>query len=166
MSSISIKPISTIEEQQWCARLMAESEPWISLNRSFEDGMVLMQQPADEIQAFIAMETAMPLGFVVIKLKGAFVGYIQVIAVSPQARGKGIGTILLDHVENIIFQKSPNAFICVSSFNHRARKLYESRGYQLLGTLENYLENGFSEHLLRKTLGSINDFRAKKLSNV
>lgn len=166
MSTISIQPIATIEEQQWCARLMAESEPWVSLNRSFEDGMILMQQPADEIQAFIAMEASSPLGFVVIKLKGAFVGYIQVIAVSPQARGKGIGSLLLDHVEAIIFQKSPNAFICVSSFNHRARKLYESRGYQLLGTLDNYLENGFSEHLLRKTLGSINDFRAKKLSNV
>ncbi|HQR94202.1 MAG: hypothetical protein B7Y15_02120 [Bacteroidetes bacterium 24-39-8] len=166
MSNISIQPITTIEEQQWCARLMAESEPWISLNRSFEDGMILMQQPVDEIQAFIAMEASSPLGFVVIKLKGAFVGYIQVIAVSPQARGKGIGSLLLDYVEAIIFQNSPNAFICVSSFNHRARKLYESRGYQLLGTLDNYLENGFSEHLLRKTLGSINDFRAKKLSNV
>lgn len=166
MSTISIQPITTLEEQQWCARLMAESEPWISLNRSFDDGMILMQQPADEIQAFIAMEGATPLGFVLIKMKGAFVGYIQVIAVSPQARGRGIGTQLLDHVEAIIFQKSPNAFICVSSFNHRARKLYESRGYQLLGTLDNYLENGFSEHLLRKTLGSINDFRAKKLSNV
>jgi len=145
---------------------MAESEPWISLNRSFDDGMTLMQQPPDEIQAFIAKEAGIPLGFVLIKLKGAFVGYIQVIAVSPQARGKGIGSILLEHVEAIIFQKSPNAFICVSSFNHRARKLYESRGYQLLGTLDNYLENGFSEHLLRKTLGSINDFRVKKLSNV
>jgi [ribosomal protein S18]-alanine N-acetyltransferase len=166
MTNISIKPIDNLEEQQWCARLMAESEPWISLKRSFEDGMILMQQPADEIQAFIAMEATTPMGFVLIKLKGAFVGYIQVIAVSPQARGKGIGSLLLDHVEAIIFQKSPNAFICVSSFNHRARKLYESRGYQLLGTLDNYLENGFSEHLLRKTLGSINDFRAKKLSNV
>jgi [ribosomal protein S18]-alanine N-acetyltransferase len=166
MSTISIQPISTLEEQQWCARLMAASEPWISLNRSFEDGMILMHQPADEIQAFIAIEASTPLGFVLIKLKGAFVGYIQVIAVSPQARGKGIGSLLLDYVEAIIFQKSPNAFICVSSFNHRARKLYESRGYQLLGTLDNYLENGFSEHLLRKTLGSINDFRAKKLSNV
>ena len=166
MSAIQIKPVTTLEEQQWCARLMADSEPWISLNRSFEDGMVLMQQAPDEIQAFIAMEAATPLGFVVIKLKGAFVGYIQVIAVSPEARGKGIGTLLLDHAEANIFQKSPNAFICVSSFNHRARKLYESRGYQLLGTLENYLENGFSEHLLRKTMGSINDFRAKKLSNV
>jgi [ribosomal protein S18]-alanine N-acetyltransferase len=166
MTNISIKPITSLIEQEWCARLMAESEPWISLKRSFEDGMILMQQPADEIQAFIAMEATTPMGFVLIKLKGAFVGYIQVIAVSPQARGKGIGSLLLDHVEAIIFQKSPNAFICVSSFNHRARKLYESRGYQLLGTLDNYLENGFSEHLLRKTLGSINDFRAKKLSNV
>lgn len=166
MSNISIQPITSLKEQEWCARLMAESEPWISLKRSFEDGMILMQQPADEIEAFIAMEAATPLGFVLIKLKGAFVGYIQVIAVSPQARGKGIGSLLLDHVEAIIFQKSPNAFICVSSFNHRARKLYESRGYQLLGTLDNYLENGFSEHLMRKTLGSINDFRAKKLSNV
>ncbi len=109
MSIIQIKPISTLEQQQWCARLMASSEPWISLNRSFEDGIILMQQPIDEIQAFIAMEDATPLGFVIIKLKGAFVGYIQVIAVSPQARGKGTWNIVIRPCGSYYFQKSPNA---------------------------------------------------------
>jgi ribosomal protein S18 acetylase RimI-like enzyme len=77
----------------------------------------------------------------------------------------GIGNQLMDFVEKRIFEVSPNAFICVSDFNENARKLYENRGYQVLGKLENYLEKGFTELLLRKTIGSINDFRAKKRTN-
>jgi ribosomal protein S18 acetylase RimI-like enzyme len=71
----------------------------------------------------------------------------------------------MDYIEKRIFEVSPNAFICVSDFNEKALKLYESRGYQLLGKLENYIENGFAELLLRKSIGSINDFKAKKLTN-
>jgi [ribosomal protein S18]-alanine N-acetyltransferase len=144
---------------------MANSEPWISLRRTYEDGLALMQTKDLGVEAYMAEHAGDRLGFVVIKMSGALVGYIQILAVAENARGKGIGNKLMDFVEERIFDVSPNAFICVSEFNVRARKLYEYRGYQLLGKLENYLENGFTELLLRKTIGSINDFKAKKLTN-
>jgi len=164
-SSISINRITDSEDQKWCAELMASSEPWISLNRTYEDGLALMRITEGRMEAYIAKIGNERLGFVVIKMAGAFVGYIQILAVAAANRGMGVGNALMDFVEARIFEESPNAFICVSDFNEKARKLYEARGYQLLGKLENYLENGFTELLLRKTIGSINDFRAKKRSN-
>jgi ribosomal protein S18 acetylase RimI-like enzyme len=162
---VTITRITDTEDQNWCAALMANSEPWISLKRNYEDGQALMRVTDGGMEAYLAKIGKERLGFVVIKMAGAFVGYIQILAVAEASRGMGIGNKLMDFVEERIFQVSPNAFICVSDFNENARKLYEARGYQLLGKLENYLENGFTELLLRKTIGSINDFRAKKLSN-
>lgn len=162
---ISITRITDSEDQNWCADLMANSEPWISLKRTYEDGQTLMRVTDGGMEAYMARKGKERLGFVVIKMSGAFVGYIQIVAVAASYRGMGIGNQMMDFVETRIFQDSPNAFICVSDFNVKARKLYEARGYQLLGKLENYLEKGFSELLLRKTIGTINDFRAKKLTN-
>lgn len=164
-TAISITRITDTEDQNWCASLMANSEPWISLKRTYEDGQALMRVTEGGMEAYMARLGNERLGFVVIKMAGAFVGYIQIVAVADSCRGMGIGNQLMDFVEKRIFEFSPNAFICVSDFNEKARHLYEKRGYQLLGKLENYLENGFTELLLRKTIGSINDFRAKKLTN-
>ena len=40
---ISITRITDSEDQNWCAELMAHSEPWISLKRTYEDGQALMR---------------------------------------------------------------------------------------------------------------------------
>ncbi len=162
---INITRITDTEDQNWCAELMASSEPWISLKRTYEDGQALMRVTEGGMEAYMARIGIERLGFVVIKMAGAFVGYIQIVAVAESSRGMGIGNLMMDFVEKRIFEVSPNAFICVSDFNESARKLYESRGYQLLGKLENYLEKGFTELLFRKTIGTINDFKAKKPTN-
>ena len=162
---ISITRITVTDDQNWCAELMAHSEPWISLKRTYEDGQALMRVTEGGMEAYMAKLGKERLGFVVIKMAGAFVGYIQILAVAESCRGMGIGNQMMDFIEKRIFEVSPNVFICVSDFNENARKLYEARGYQLLGKLENYLEKGFTELLLRKTIGTINDFRAKKLTN-
>ena len=44
-------------------------------------------------------------------------------------------------------------FICVSSFNKGAIRLYNNFGFRLVGELENFVKEGFSELLLRKTVG-------------
>ena len=49
-------------------------------------------------------------------------------------------------------------FLCVSSFNPRARALYERLGYELVRELTDYIVAGHSELLLRKTVGPIRDF--------
>ena len=90
----------------------------------------------------MAVRGADVLGFVILNLHGAFVGYIQTICVVEHERGRGIGARLVDHAEKRIFRDSPNVFLCVSSFNPRARALYEKLGYQLIGELKDYLVQG------------------------
>ena len=57
-----------------------------------------------------------------------------------------------------IFRDSPNVFICVSSFNAGARRLYERLGFELVGTLRELHVPGHDELLLRKTTGSWKTF--------
>ena len=48
---------------------------------------------------------------------------------------------------------SPNIFICVSSFNNAAIRLYKEFGFKLIGELDNFVKDGFTELLFRKTVG-------------
>lgn len=45
--------------------------------------------------------------------------------------------------------------MCVSDFNHGARRLYGRLGYRLVGELTDYVVAGRSELLLRKTVGPL-----------
>jgi ribosomal protein S18 acetylase RimI-like enzyme len=60
--------------------------------------------------------------------------------------------MLLDEAERR-FPKARYIFLCVSSFNPRARTLYERHGYRLIGELLDYVIDGASELLLAKRLG-------------
>jgi ribosomal-protein-alanine N-acetyltransferase len=92
-------------------------------------------------------------GFVIIQTTGSFAGYIQTICISKDFRGKGYGKKLLEFCEERILKISPNIFICVSSFNKGAIKLYYDFGFKLVGELDNFVKEGFTELLLRKTFG-------------
>ena len=99
------------------------------------------------------------VGFTILTMLGAFVGYLQSICVAPQWRGKGFGSKLMDYVEKRILSETPNVFICVSSFNGRVQKLYERRGYEVVGELKNWIVPGHSEILLRKTIAPLTEFK-------
>lgn len=88
-------------------------------------------------------------------MTGAFVGYIQTICIDPARRGQGLGSRLVEFAEQRILMVSPNVFMCVSSFNLDARRLYERLGYKVVGELTDYIVRGRSEVLLRKTLGPL-----------
>lgn len=159
--SLAIAPLSSEAEAQWCARLMSSSEPWLTLGRSYADSLERMRNPDKE--RYVARLGSVLAGFLVLNMRGAFVGYIQTICVSPEFRGRGIGTRLVEFAEKRILPESPNVFICVSSFNFEARKLYERLGYKMVGVLPDYVVAGHSELMLRKTTGPIADFlKAKK----
>ncbi|HRR07456.1 MAG TPA: N-acetyltransferase [Rhodothermales bacterium] len=140
-----------------CAQWMAASEPWLSLGRDESGCKAAMQ--GSEKEVYVASVQSALLGFVVLQMGGTFKGYIQSIFVVPEARSLGIGTVLLDYVENRIFQTSPNVFLCVSSFNDSARRLYERRGYEVVGVLEDFLIEGADEVLMRKSIGPLNAFK-------
>lgn len=156
--SIDIRPLSTAEDRGACAALMSSSEPWITLGRGYEESLSLLSDPSREVYVAYDDDDRF-LGFMILNMKGAFVGYIQTIAVAPDTRGTGIGTHLVRFAEERIFAETPNVFLCVSSFNPRARALYERLGYEVIGDLKDYLVKGYSETLMRKSIAPLREFR-------
>lgn len=145
-----IRALGDDAEARLCAEMMAASEPWITLGRTYEQCLELVRRPDREVYVEDNVE-----GFVIVNMQGAFVGYIQTICVAPAARSKGLGAKLIAFAEERIFRESKNVFLCVSSFNPRARALYERLGYELAGELKDYLVAGASELLMRKSKGPI-----------
>ena len=84
-------------------------------------------------------------------------GYVQTLCVAEGLRGQGLGSELLAFAEERIFREFKNVFLCVSSFNPRARALYERLGYETVGPLRDFVIAGHDEILLRKTRGPLTD---------
>jgi [ribosomal protein S18]-alanine N-acetyltransferase len=159
---ITIRPLQGSEEIRACARMMAASEPWITLQRDYDESLRNLSSPVKEIH--VALQGQEVVGFVVLNLHGGFVGYMQSICVAPQWRSGGIGRRLIAFAEARVFKDYPNMFICVSSFNHSAQRFYRNLGYEIIGELKNFIVDGHSEILLRKSVASLTQFRKGALS--
>lgn len=160
---ITIHKTNHSPDVAWCAQLMASNEPWITLQRTGGDALALLEDPVSEV--YILHHDKEPVGFVMIKMKGSFNGYIQNIAIDAPYRGQGIGEAAIGYMEELIFATYPNVFICASSFNTRAQELYRRLGYETVGILKDYIIKGYDEILMRKTLGPIHDFKNRKPAN-
>jgi ribosomal protein S18 acetylase RimI-like enzyme len=158
LMTLSIALLAGEAEAQACARMMAESEPWLTLGRTYEASLAVVQDPSREV--YVARDESGLAGFLILCMTGAFVGYIQTVCIHPDRRGHGLGSKLVEFAEQRILAESPNVFMCVSSFNRDARRLYERLGYQVIGELTDYIVQGHSEILLRKSLGPLAGFRA------
>ncbi len=138
------------------ARLMVESDPWLRLGMGYDELLCMVSDTGREV--YLAQMDEMVLGLVVIEMSGAFTGYIKSICVSKSYRGKGIGALLMGYAEKRIYRDKPNVFLCVSGFNYGARRFYESLGYSVVGVLDDYLVEGESEVLMRKSIAPISGF--------
>jgi len=142
-----------------CARIMSGSEPWLTLGRDFAQSLAALRAPGQEL--WIALDAQGGVGgFVLLVMQGALVGYIRSIAVREDLRSHGVGRALLAFIERRVHRESPNVFLCVSSFNPRARALYERAGFQVVGELCDFIVPGHSEWLMRKTIGPISGYVA------
>lgn len=148
--------IELTTDNKWfsiCAEMMAASDPWKTLGVEYNHCMKAFEGPCKEV--YVATHNNSIAGFAILQVCGSFRGYIQTLFVHKDLRGNGIGTIMLQFCEKRIVSISPNIFICVSSFNKGAIKLYEEFGFIKVGILSNFVTDGFDEWLLRKTVGPI-----------
>jgi ribosomal protein S18 acetylase RimI-like enzyme len=152
---IEIRPLLGLKEARQCARFMAASEPWVTLQRSYQDSLDIFADSSKEIS--VAVVQRQLVGFIVIVMQGAFVGTIHSVGVFKGWQACGIGRRLIHFAEKRIFSETPNAFICVSSFNPRAQDLYERLGYKVIGELPDLVLPGHTEILMRKSIGPLID---------
>ena len=153
-----IRPLADDAEAHACATIMATSEPWITLGRTFDRCLAAARDT--ELERYAAIDNGEVVGFILVSMRGTFTGYIKSIAVREDWRSRGLGSALLAFAEARIFRDSPNVFICVSSFNPRAQAFYARSGYETVGELRDFIVRGHDEHLLRKTIGPLTEFRS------
>ncbi|HEY8780620.1 MAG TPA: N-acetyltransferase [Mucilaginibacter sp.] len=157
--SISIELTSNASDFEFCAAMMSRSDPWVKLDMDYEQCLKAFDGPFKEVHVLKKGEEI--IGFAIIQTQGTFKGYIQTIAIDESYRGAGYGTKLLQFCEDRILKYSPNIFICVSSFNQAAIKLYTKFGFELVGELKNFVKKGFTELLLRKTVGPMVGYKGR-----
>jgi len=151
MAKYQIKPAEG-SERDWAARLLAGTDPWVRLGVTLEACINTCHDP--EYLVFIAHSGSLPVGAMIIHPRGlAGSPYLKSIVVDTDHRGHGVGKELLSFAEDYFRPSSRHFFLCVSSFNHRARKLYENTGYKKVGEFAGYIIEGESELLFCKRLG-------------
>lgn len=140
------------EDQEWCAQLMASSEPWVTLRQDLELCRQKVTRAGTEL--FVAEDGAGHelAGFILLVAYG-FAGspYINSIAVASEARGRGVGADMLRFAEKR-FAGRQYLFLLVSSFNLRAQAFYRREGYEYVGELKDYIVLGHSELIFMKRL--------------
>ena len=151
-----ISRLSSPADMRTAARLMAASDPWLSLGLSYPHCLKTLKLPFRETYA--ARAGTRIAGLVTITMYGTFKGYIQSLFVAGDFRGGGIGAELMDYAEKFIFARSPNVFLCVSSFNKGAIRFYRRLGYKKAGLLKDFVVKGSDELLMRKTIGPLQVF--------
>jgi ribosomal-protein-alanine N-acetyltransferase len=143
---------ATPDDHGWCARLMASSEPWITLGRDLELSRAALMRFGTELYVARAGKNGQPAGFILVAQYGlAGSPYIASIAVVEEMRGQGIGSQLLDFAERL-FAGRGHLFLTVSSFNHGAQQLYLRHGYERVGEVKDYCVAGHSEFIFHKAL--------------
>jgi len=156
----SISTLSSPKDMRAAARLMAASDPWRKLGLSDRQCLKALKVPFRTTYA--AYSGGRIAGLVTVAMYGTFKGYIQSLFVAEAFRGSGLGATLLGYAEHKIFARSPNVFLCVSSFNKGARRFYRRLGYKKAGVLKDFVVNGSDELLMRKTRGPLQNFKPER----
>lgn len=154
---MKIRELKSTRERRAAAALMAASDPWLELGLTRAHCLGALAAPYRKTYA--ALDRGEIAGLVAIAMYGTFKGYIQALFVTEGFRGKGLGGELMGFAEEKIFSRSPNAFLCVSSFNGGALRFYRRLGYKKAGLLKDFVKEGSDELLLRKTKGPLLSYR-------
>src|SRR5690242_19125109 len=96
--SLHILP-ATNEERDWAAELFLSSEPWKTLEVTYENLKATCRDP--EYLVYVTHIEDKPCGVVILDPRGvAGVPYIKSILVEEKYRSRGIGTALIVFAEN------------------------------------------------------------------
>jgi ribosomal-protein-alanine N-acetyltransferase len=140
---------ATSDDGEWAARLMAASDPWITLGRGLDHCRAACQRP--EFLLVVARVGEERCGFALVNPTGvAGSPYLAAIAAASAWRSRGAGAALLDHCERRAALTARHFFLCVSAFNTRARAFYARHGYRQVGEFDDFIIEGASELLMYK----------------
>jgi [ribosomal protein S18]-alanine N-acetyltransferase len=102
----------------------------------------------------VATDEDVQVGFAVLRIKSSANAYLDAIAVSTRARGRGVGSSLLRRAESEAKTQRARALDLVTAeANLAALELFLKHGFRIIRSMPRFYPRGQNAHLLRKDLG-------------
>ncbi len=152
-ADVVIRPFAADDRSAVVALL--DSDPWRRLGYTPADWDRVLATPLEGREGFVPIADGSVAGVALVRPRFLAGDYLELFAVAASARGRGLGAALLAHLESIVFARARNFFVCVSDFNHGARRFYSRHGYLQVGAFPDLLIAGSAELLLRKSTGPV-----------
>jgi ribosomal protein S18 acetylase RimI-like enzyme len=142
-----------------CAEILQNSDLGKVYFSDYEKATNMLAYAVEQKNVYVALdENEKCLGFIYYMKNGVFGSYpyLHIVAVKEAYRSKGIGKQLIKYFEdNASDYSSTKYFLTVDDFNPRAKKLYETLGYQCVGELPDFYRKGITCYLMMKRRGQI-----------
>lgn len=125
----------------------------------FRFGRGFMRSLIDDVNSatWIAEEDGQLAGFAIVdwrREEAGLIAYIQTIEVTPEKRGCGVGTELLERVETAAREAGAiGIWLHVDEQNHLAIRLYEAHGYTRKRRQEDYYAQERAALIYLKKIG-------------
>ena len=143
----------TPEAAQLLGTELAAIDPWARAGYTGERLASFFAQSEHAVSRYRMMLSGSLTGVLVVRHNWLHGPYLHFIGLLPQFHGQGIGGIVLAWFEAEARRASRrNLWLCVSSYNVAARRLYERHGFRLAAELDDLVIDGFDELLMRKRL--------------
>ncbi|CAK0754414.1 N-acetyltransferase domain-containing protein [Gammaproteobacteria bacterium] len=92
------------------------------------------------------------VGVFCVRFPWLFGACLELFAIFPDYQGMGFGAKTLAWLEKCVAADTRNLWILVSAFNESAKIFYDHQGYTVIAKIDNLIQVGFDEILLRKNL--------------
>jgi diamine N-acetyltransferase len=142
----------TNEQAGAVAEMLSGSEPWRSLNFSASSLANYLTREDAALRRYAIIVENRVAGVICVRSPWLRGPYIELLGLSPDCRGRGIGRRVLAWAETEARRESGNLWVLTSSFNHQALGFYQSLGFRQVGTIPGLVTPEYDEIILRKIL--------------
>lgn len=151
LDSCQLSVTLTNEEALAAAEMLAVSEPWVRLKFSATALANYLIRDDASLHRYVISVDGNLVGVICVRYPWLRGPYIELLGLSPDYRGKGIGKQVLAWAEREARREAKNLWVVASSFNHQALNFYLSLGFRPIGPIQGLVVPEHDEILLRKS---------------
>ena len=153
-ASVSLAPM-TDEAAEILGTSLAAIDPWARAKRTPEHFTTFFAAKDDAgARRYQILADGRLAGAIVVRSPWLSGSYLQLLGMLPGSEGQGVGSVTLDWLVAQAQEhgKFRNVWLCVSSFNTEAQRLYRAHGFEKAALLDDLAIVGIDELLMRKRL--------------
>lgn len=152
LGAVSLQPLSARNAERLGIALAA-IPPWSVIGYPANRLSQWLRRDEPSMGKFEVLAGAELAGVIVIQDPFLHGPYLKLIAVLPEFQGRRLGQTLLHWMEREARKgDARQLWLCVSSFNTRARVFYERMGFEAVALLDKLASDASDELLMRKRL--------------